>query len=218
MQHRARGISMIEILIGLAILCIGIAWGVPSYGVWMQNLQIRNMAESIVSGLQVARSEAISRNGPVEFVLMNADVVAANRNTAVNTLGNDKGRNWMVRAVLPVGYAYVTGRDSSEGSRNATLQAGDANFANNLYAVTFDSFGRQRSAGSGLIQNIDASNQIAKICVGSSTLTAANGARLLEINVSVSGQIKMCDPSVASATDPRRCLTAAPRCDQGKLP
>ena len=218
MHPRARGVSLIEILIGLAILGIGIAWGVPSYGVWMQNLQIRNMAESIVSGLQVARSEAVSRNAAVEFVLTNADVVAANRNIAVNTLGNDKGLNWMVRAVLPVGYAYVTGRDGNEGSRNAILQAGDAGFAGNLYAVTFDGFGRQRSNANGIIENVDATGQIAKICIGSSKLTATNGARLLEIDVSVSGQIKMCDPSVADATDPRRCLTPAPRCDQGKLP
>jgi type IV fimbrial biogenesis protein FimT len=216
MHPRERGISLIEILIGLAVLGIGMAWGVPSYSVWMQNLQIRNMAESIVAGLQVARSEAISRNGSVEFVLMSADLIAANRNTALLTLGDDAGRNWMVRAVLPAGspttYAYVTGRDGAEGSRNATVQAGDANIGGNLYAVTFDNFGRQRFAANGVVQNIDASNQIAKICVGSSQLSVANGARLLEINVSVSGQIKMCDPSVTSATDPRRCLTAAPRC------
>ena len=87
-----------------------------------------------------------------------------------------------------------------------------ASDVNGLYAVTFDHFGRQRSAANGLIQNIDASNQITQICVGSSRLSAANGARLLEIDVSVSGQIKMCDPSVTSANDPRRCLTAAPRC------
>jgi type IV fimbrial biogenesis protein FimT len=217
MHPHARGISLIEILIGLAILGIGMAWGVPSYSVWMQNLQIRNMAESIVSGLQVARSEAISRNGPVEFVLMSANIVPANRDTALLALGDDNGPNWMVRAVLPLGsptnYAYITARDAAEGSRHATVQAGNANLGGNLYAVTFDNFGRQRFAANGVVQNIDASNQIAKICVGSSQLSAANGARLLEIDISTSGQIKMCDPSITSATDPRRCLTAAPRCN-----
>lgn len=211
MHSRARGISLIEILIGLAILGIGMAWAVPSYSVWMQNLQIRNMAESIVSGLQVARSEALARNGFVEFVLMSANVGTANRDTALLTLGDDNGRNWMVRAVLPAGsptnYDYVTARDSAEGSSHATVVA-----SGGLYAVTFDHFGRQRWAANGLIQNIDASNQITQICVGSSKLSAANGARLLEIDVSVGGQIKMCDPSVVSATDPRRCLSAAPRC------
>jgi type IV fimbrial biogenesis protein FimT len=213
---RARGISLVEMLIGLAILAIGIAWAVPSYSVWMQNLQIRNMAESIVSGLQVARSEAISRNAPVEFVLMSADIIPANRQTPLPGLGDENGRNWMVRAVLPLGsptnYGYITARDGNEGSQYATVQAGDLNFGGNLYAVTFDHFGRQRFAANGVVQNIDASGQVTKICVGSSRLTAANGARLLEINVGVSGQIKMCDPSVISPTDPRRCLTAAPRC------
>jgi type IV fimbrial biogenesis protein FimT len=216
MRAQSRGISLIEILIGLAILGIGMAWAVPSYSVWMQNLQIRNMAESIVSGLQVARSEAISRNGPVEFVLMSANIVPANRDTDLLTLGDENGRNWMVRAVLPLGsptnYAYITARDGAEGSSNATVQAGDANISGNLYAVTFDGFGRQRFSANGVVQNVDASAQVAKICVGSSKLSTANGARQLEINVSVSGQIKMCDPSLTSATDPRRCLTAAPRC------
>ena len=215
MQRSARGISLIEILIGLAILGIAMAWAIPSYSVWMQNLQIRNMAESIISGLQTARTEAISRNGLVEFVLTDVDMVVANRGSDVAVIGNDNGRNWMVRAVRPAGppnYNFVTGRDRSEGSQHATVQAGDASFGDDRYAVTFDSFGRQRTAPNGLVQNIDGSNQITKICVKSSRLTAAAGARLLEINISVSGQVKMCDPSVVSPTDPRRCLTPAPRC------
>ena len=54
----------------------------------------------------------------VEFVLISADVTAANRDTALLALGDDAGRNWMVRAVLPAGsptnYDYVTARDGAE--------------------------------------------------------------------------------------------------------
>jgi type IV fimbrial biogenesis protein FimT len=205
-----RGISLIEIAIGLAIIGITMAWAVPSYSTWLQNMQIRNMADSIVGGLQQARSEAISRNSAVEFLLTAQNPSAANADLLLPALADDNGRNWMVRANLPPPgpplYAYITGSIGDEGSRQATVQAGDINIANNLNAVTFDGFGRIRAA------NADANPPMVKICVGSSVMTPAQGARLLEIDISAGGQIKMCDPTVVVATDPRRCVTAAPRC------
>ena len=209
------GISLIEILIGLAILGIGMAWAVPSYTVWMQNTQIRNMADSIVQGLQQARSEAIKRNAYVEFVLTNQSPTSANEDAAA--LGNIGGSNWVVRAIVnnlidPTDYNFVTGSPSAAGSRNATVAARDNALATNLTTVTFNGLGRVAGSPPLSTANDDGSAFINKICVRSSSLTVAAGARIMEIDVGAAGQIKMCDPTVTNATDTRRCVAAAPRC------
>jgi type IV fimbrial biogenesis protein FimT len=206
-----RGISLIEIAIGLAIIGIGMAWAIPSYSNWIQNTKIRNMAESIVNGLQLARSEAIGRNAQVQFVLTAANATSAREDDNLATLGSDTGTNWIVRAILPpVGglpnYAYVSGGIGAEGANNATVQAGDMAITGGTSAVTFNGFGRLMTT------NDDASGPIRKICIRSSALSVANGARILEIDIGTAGQIKMCDPSLTGATDTRRCVSPAPRC------
>ena len=203
LHARQRGISFIEIAIGLAILGIGIAWAIPNYSVWMQNMQIRNMAESIVGGLQLARSEAINRNASVEFVLTDVDPIEGNKDT---TLVNSAGRNWMVRVVIdptvnPTVYDFVTGHNSQEGARSAAVAA-----TGGLNTVTYDGLGRIRTT------NDDGSAPVAQLCVGSLTLTPGNGARILEINVGTSGQMRVCDPVVVDASDPRICRAPGPRC------
>ena len=206
-----RGISLIEIAIGLAIMGISVAWAIPSYSAWIQNSKIRNMAESLVNGLQLARSEAIGRNSQVQFILTDSDAGSVAEDTDLATLGNGTGTNWMVRAILPLAagapdYAYVTGSVGAEGSDSATVEAGDMAISGGVNAITFNGFGRLMTV------NDDASNPIRKICVRSSRLSVANGARILEINIGIAGQVKMCDPSVSAVTYTRRCVSPAPRC------
>lgn len=214
-KHLQRGISLVEIMIGLAILGISMAWAMPSYRVWMQNTQIRNMAESIVQGLQQARSEAIKRNAYVEFVLTNQDPTVANED--MPTLGTIGGNNWVSRAIVnnlidPTDYAFVTGSPSAAGSSNATVQARDSALAVNLTTITFSGLGRVAGSPPFSAGNDDGTAFINKICVRSSTLTVAGGARIMEIDIAGAGQIRMCDPTVVDATDTRRCIAAAPRC------
>lgn len=206
------GISMIEILIGLAIVGIGMAWALPSYTNWMQNTQIRNMAESIIQGMQQARSEAIKRNAYVEFVLTDQNPTVANEDTV--GLGNVGGSNWVVRAIVdntidPTNYAFVTGSPSAAGSRNATVEARDPPRVTNLTTVTFNGLGRVAGAPPTSNTNDDGTAFINKICVRSAVAT---GARMLEIDISAAGQVRMCDPTVVDATDTRRCVAPAPRC------
>ena len=49
--------TLIEMLIGLVILGVLMALGVPSFFAWLQSTQVRNAAESIQNGLQLARAE-----------------------------------------------------------------------------------------------------------------------------------------------------------------
>ena len=206
-QHR--GFSIVEIAIALAVFSIGMAFAIPSYSKWMANAQIRNRAESIAFGLQQARSDAIKRGGLVEFLLTTSQPTSASEDTALAT---STGANWIVRAVLdpnvvPTNYDYVSGQLGEEGSANARVAGFDGTLAVSLNTVTFDSFGRIARGG-----NDNGTAAIAKICVSSTKLTVAAGARILEIDVGTAGQIKMCDPTVTDATDPRRCVSAAPRC------
>ena len=55
---RARGVTLIEMLIGLTVLGILLMLGMPSYTTWIQSTKIRAAAESLQAGLQLARAEA----------------------------------------------------------------------------------------------------------------------------------------------------------------
>lgn len=66
------GFTVIEAMVTIAIVALALALGIPSFSLWMQNSQVRTVAESIQNGLQVARNEALRRNCRVEF-LMNGD-------------------------------------------------------------------------------------------------------------------------------------------------
>lgn len=69
LEKGEKGFSLIELMIAIALLALVLALGMPGYKSWMQNTRIRNAAESMLNGLQVARMEAVQRNHSVKFVL-----------------------------------------------------------------------------------------------------------------------------------------------------
>jgi type IV fimbrial biogenesis protein FimT len=66
------GVTLIELLIGIALISLLLGIGVPSFRVWMQNTQVRNAADALLNGLQLARAEALRRNMNVEFAMGSA--------------------------------------------------------------------------------------------------------------------------------------------------
>lgn len=77
-----RGFSLIELGIGLLLISIITVLAAPAFNVWVQNARIRNAAEGILNGLQLARAEAVRRNASVQLVF---DIGAAWTVTAVAT-------------------------------------------------------------------------------------------------------------------------------------
>ncbi len=122
-RSRLRGFSLIELMVGLAILGILLAAGVPSFRTWLNNTQIRNAAEAIQNGLQQARAAAVQRNSLVVF-----------------TLG--AGSTWTVGCVTATATcpATIESRSSQEGSVNAVVAADQA-------AITFNGLGRTNVVG-----------------------------------------------------------------------
>lgn len=71
--NKQNGVTLVELVIGVAILAIVSAIAVPSYTEFIANSQIRSTTESIRNGLQVARAEAVKRNATVAFTLNMTD-------------------------------------------------------------------------------------------------------------------------------------------------
>jgi type IV fimbrial biogenesis protein FimT len=72
LRRETSGITLVELMVGLAVISCLLLVGMPSLTNWIQDLQIRGAAESIQSGMLLARSEAIRRNRPVRLTLADA--------------------------------------------------------------------------------------------------------------------------------------------------
>ena len=82
------GFTIIELMIVLVVLGVVLTLGMPSISGWLQNTQIRTAAEGMVSGLQLARAEALRRNAIVRFQLVN--------NLTAGCALSNTGRNWVI--------------------------------------------------------------------------------------------------------------------------
>ena len=110
------GVSLIESMITIAILGLLVALAMPAIGDWLLNTRLRNAAESIQNGLQMARAEAVRCNVPVEFVLDPAYDSSWTIQFAFPALPTPC-RDAIPAAQWPV----VQARPAEEGSRNALL-------------------------------------------------------------------------------------------------
>jgi len=60
------GLTLLELIAGLAIAGIVLALGVPAFGGWFAEQQVQDRADALVHALDVARSEAIRRGDRVD--------------------------------------------------------------------------------------------------------------------------------------------------------
>jgi len=185
LKPRASGFSLIELMVGIAIMAVLATLAVPSYKAWIQNSRIRTAAESIQNGIQLARAEAVKRNSSVQFDLR----------------GTHSAWTVCVRPAAPScpepdDATTIQSRAAGEGSSaDITLTTSDDG------PYVFNSFGAMISpapaAADGLVRiGVD---------VSTSVLPAAD-SRDLSIIINVGGSVRMCDPALdTSGTDPRRC-------------
>jgi len=202
MNKFQRGVSLIELSITVAIVAIKYALAAPSFSTWMANVQIRTATESIQNGLQLARAEAIRRNTSVIFWLT----------STANPLTGD----WLVGCSNPIGagalpeapgdcpgvstqaalaangppYNWIQRQNAAD--QQTSLPTVSTNAAN-ATVVTFNSLGM-------VTGNLDGTPPLTTINV----VQANPLTRPLRVTIG-GGQIRMCDPGLAIATDPRGC-------------
>ncbi len=165
-QIRQAGFTLVELLIGIAVLGILISIAMPNFRSWTLNSQIRNAAESFQNGLQRARGEAVSRNTNVELAI----------------LGGDTSTAWEVR--LP-GSAVIDSRGSSEGSRSVKRTVTPAGAT----TVTFSNLGRLATV-SGVV-----AISMVEFDLDPAILETRLSRELRVMVVGPAGNVRMCDPN-----------------------
>ena len=193
LANRARGFTIIEMMIAVSIVALLVALALPNFSAWMQNVQVRNSAESILNGLQVARATAVKRNTPVEFVLPSLPA-----------------SDWQVLPAQsppadPV-KDIIQQRSSAEGGKSASVTADSK-------SIAFNGMGWPMTANPDPTNGADPpATQIDVKTNG----TPDPSIRALRILINPAGSIRMCDPSDVNdgtgnkapalpSGDPRRC-------------
>lgn len=185
-----RGVTLIELMVGLALIALLTSLAQPGFANWMMNSRIRATAESLQNGLQTARSQAVQRNTTVFFSMVN-------KLTSDCALATD-GRNWIISLDNPEGKCDVAPSDSTTPRilqiRPAAETRGDLNVSSTASNVSFSGFGRPTA---GLTIDIQGN---------ADTCLPKGDVRCLRLVLSTSGAVRICDPSLDSAgSDIRRC-------------
>lgn len=192
MKHSS-GATLIELMIGLAVLALLLVMAAPNYGQWLANTRIRNAAESIQNGLRLARNEAVQRDVSVRFELTSG--TSASWQVCTLTTKTD--------TCSSSGSKPVQKFTAAGGAANVVIGSEkDASYATSKFdtplttvassGVTFDALGRPLGYGSTSIVRIDASS-------------TTGGTRRLVTILSVGGSVRMCDPLLAATTSPQGC-------------
>lgn len=191
-----RGFTIIELVITLALFGVLLGLGIPAFTTFIQNAQIRNAAENAMTGINLARAEAVQRNSTVRFQLV-TDL------TGGCTLSQASG-TWIVSQDSAEGLCNVA---PSETVAPRTIRKQSAQEGSSKVAVT--ATGSSSIVFNGLGRIVGTG--ISQIDINHATLTCehvdlVNGsARCLRILVSTGGLAKLCDPKMAVTTDPRYC-------------
>lgn len=177
MPAGARGFTIVEIMITLVVLGVLITFGAPEFIAFLQNQKTRAAADAVLNGLQTARAEAVQRNLAVQFKL--TGVPSSSWTVSESVSGN-----------------VIQSRSAEEGTAVVNVTAVDL-LANPVTTVTFSPIG-------GVTANADASAALRKIDLAN-PMAQAGSARAYRVLISGGGSLRMCDPNVTVANDPRYC-------------
>lgn len=196
----AAGFTLIELAITLTVFALLLGVVAPSAGALVANKQIRVTAESIQTGLQKARMEAVRRNRPVRFSLVSSNDPAVVDSSCAPSAS---AASWVISVNDPAGKCSNTLSNVADPmlvetyaagvhARRVVVSAAGDDGVTAADSVTFDGFGRAVGV-----------NRLARVVVDN--VVAGNDYRPLQVVISEGGGIRLCDPRVSANADPRAC-------------
>lgn len=183
------GVTLVELLTVTSIIGIVLAIGLPNLSQWMSSQRLRAEAETLIKGLQLARSEAILTNLNVLFLLegSNGGWVIRRSSGGCNFVPPEPD-NLIVRRHLPsAGSAALTILPFSDAAAQTASPESTA--------FVFGPSGMQVCTNAAGIDSFR-----------SLRLEVSGATDVRRIVTSAAGRTLLCDPdSKLSASDPRRC-------------
>lgn len=132
-----KGFTLVEMMVAIAILVIVMAIAAPNLQTFILNARVRSAGESLMSGINLARMEAVQRNARVSVWIVDNLTASCQLTTT--------GTSWVVSlddptdlchsaASVAVDPRLVQARTATEGGGNITVTADG-------FCVTFNGFG-----------------------------------------------------------------------------
>lgn len=177
------GFSIVELMIVLSVLSILFAVGMPAFGRFLQDIEIRGSAEGLRAALQTARTEAVTRNALVRISFNDKAGKPAWTLGCVHVSARCPEAITTYSAATDTQIRWGSARADDLIQLDAALEAGHQMPA----SVTFNAFG----AAPGVASGTDA----LRIDITHST---NKEARRLLLMIAAAGTVRLCDPSAAS--------------------
>ncbi len=184
--RQQRGLTLIELMVGVTVLSILLLFAVPSFQATIARSRLTSSTNDLVSAIALARSEAIRRGTRVTVCK------SANGTGCTNAGGWQQG--WLVFS------------DTTRGSASATVDVGEtviavsgplaanisvlgtANFAN------FVSF-----AADGTVRTMNGASMAGRLRVCSTASSLSDATRARELDITSAGRLATTVANVSSA-------------------
>lgn len=196
-RPRLLGFTVVELMIALGIISMLFLFGMPSFTSWVRNNQVRTAADSLQNGLRMAQNEAVRRNRRVVLIL-------TNDTPGPMATAMDNGRSWAISTEELVA-GSGEGRDYIDGGPLSDV-TGDLRI-NGPGTICFSSAGRLIASEAAVFGGqpcvTNAATPTTTYAVGRPS--PKPGDRMLNVTVTLGGQVRMCNPLRVATESPDGC-------------
>lgn len=185
----------------MTIFALLVALTVPAMRTWVANTRVRAAADSMQNGVRLAQTEALRRSRQVVFALTSS--------TTPQTLGftaSATGTNWAVQTIP----AMLDGSDPAAIVGSGSLApAGTLTISSGPAAICFNSVGRLVAQANTNVTGATCTTPTTTVNNAPTVVyqfTTAGADRPLRLQISLGGQMHLCDPSqTLAASNPYGC-------------
>lgn len=191
---RQSGFTLLEVMVALSVFALLVALGVPALRTWISNTRVRAVADGLQNGIRLAQAESLRRSRLVVFSLTN--------NAAAPFTATAGGKYWYVETVP----SMLDGSETPWLIESGALSTAPALTVAGPAAICFNSAGRLVASGTAGVTGVTGGATCTTAPVPVYNILLPGADRSLRVNVSLGGQVHMCDPNKAlTPTNPDGC-------------